>query len=429
MTRTAAAYETVAVTKKPPDLQTRYIVSGRIFQSLFPPTWPSRFSRSRGHDKRVDQNLLANSPVARQANGSLSGATATLLAAGFVLLIGRFDYVTGDYSLAVFYLIPVGFAAWYVGRASGWFIGLLSAAVWLLGDLALSSPYGHPLMPYWNAAMPALIYGIVVELLCSLRRFQSELENRVKQRTASLAQANSELEAARMHFIEADKLESIGRLAAGVAHEVKNPLMTITMVLDYLSEVVPPTETHGRTMIESMREAVERANRVVSEMLEFARPAPLSLQPGDFHLVAEHALGLVKHEIARKRLGVVRDFCEYAPRLSLDRNKIEQVLVNVLLNAIQATPEGGTLTLRTRLHRADFIVEIDDTGAGISPAHEIKLFEPFFTTKPVGQGTGLGLSVARQITQLHGGTLRLANRPEGGARVTIQIPIRKKNKT
>jgi two-component system sensor histidine kinase HydH len=158
-------------------------------------------------------------------------------------------------------------------------------------------------------------------------------------------------------------------------------------------------------------------------MLEFARPGALSLRWRISMAVAERALGLVKLEITRKHLNVVRDWCEPAPELSLDRNKMEQVLVNVLLNAIQATPEGGKLTLRTRFNAAGFTAEIDDTGGGVSATHQAKLFEPFFTTKPPGHGTGLGLSVARQIVQLHGGTLRLANRPDGGgARVTIQIP-------
>ncbi len=360
----------------------------------------------------VDQNRVG-----------ISRAAALALAVALVTVFGWFDYATGDYSMAVFYLIPIGFATWYAGRAIGWFIGLLSAAAWLIGDLALSYPSGHLLMPYWNAAMPALIYGIVVELLSSLHRFQEELEERVEQRTASLAKANAELEVARMRFIEADKLESIGRLAAGVAHEVKNPLMIITMVADFLSEVVPETEPDGRTMVESLRAAVERADQVVSEMLEFARPGALSLKPDNFQLVAERALGLVKHEVTRKHIGVVREWCDREPQILLDRNKMEQVLVNVIMNAVQATPNGGTLTLRTRVNASEFVAEIDDTGSGISAAHQAKLFEPFFTTKPIGQGTGLGLSVARQIVQLHGGNLRLSNRPEGGARVTIQIPM------
>ena len=353
---------------------------------------------------------------------SFSRSAAIATAIVLVIVFAWFDYVTGDYSMAVFYLIPVGLATWYAGRAVGWFIGVLSATAWLAGDLALSAPSGHPLMPYWNAAMPALTYGIVVELLWAVRRFQAELEKRVELRTAALAEANEELEAARMHFIEVDKFESIGRLAAGVAHEVKNPLMTITMATDFLSEIVPLTEVEGTAMIESLREAVERANRVVCEMLEFARPSALSLNLDSFQLVAERALGLMKHEMTRKRIRVLRDWCEPEQLLLLDRNKMQQVLVNILLNAIHAAPEGGTLTIRTRVSASEFIAEIDDTGSGISPEHQSKLFEPFFTTKPIGQGTGLGLSVARQIIQLHAGTLTLGNRPEGGARVTIQIP-------
>ena len=378
-------------------------------------------------------NAIATPPPAFLKVGAkparISRTAVTALAVALVAVIGCFDYVTGDFSLAVFYLVPVALAAWYAGRATGLFIGLLSAAAWLIGDLALSRAYGHPLMPYWNAAMLALIYGIIVQLLSALQRFQAELEERVERRTASLAKANAELDAARMRLIEADKLESIGRLAAGVAHEVKNPLMTITMAVDYLSEVIPPTESDGATMIQALREAVERANRVISEMLEFARPGALSLQPEDFQSVAERALGFVKLEISRKQLNVVRDWCEPAPCLLLDRNKMQQVLVNVFLNAIQATPEAGTLTLRTRVNAAGFTAEIDDTGAGISTAHQAKLFERFFTTKPVGQGTGLGLPVARQIIQLHGGTLHLANRTDGGVRVTIQIPTSKQNHT
>jgi signal transduction histidine kinase len=230
-----------------------------------------------------------------------------------------------------------------------------------------------------------------------------------------------------MHFIESDKLESIGRLAAGIAHEVKNPLMTIAMAADYLAQIIPPTEPEGAAIIQNLRTAIQRANRVISELLEFARPGALSLQPEDFHAVADRALRLVKLEIDRKHLGVVRDWCEPAPELLLDRNKMEQVLVNVLLNAIQAMPEGGKLSLRTRVSAAGFTARIDDTGPGVSAAHQNKLFEPFFTTKPVGQGTGLGLSVARQIIELHGGTLRLTNRPEGGARVTIHIPKTTRN--
>jgi two-component system NtrC family sensor kinase len=363
-----------------------------------------------------------------QKPARLSRANVTALAVALVAAIGWFDYVTGNFSLALFYLVPVAAATWYAGRVNGWFVALLSAVAWLVSDLALNPSDEHAFIPYWNAAILTLIYGVVAQLLSALRQLQAELEERVAQRTASLVKANAELDAARMRFIEADKLESIGRLAAGVAHEVKNPLMTIVMIADYLAGVVPKTEPDGASMIEDLRNAVERANRVISEMLEFARPNPLSLQPDDFHVVAERALRFVKHEITRKCLHVVCEWYGPAPRLLLDRNKLEQALVNLLLNAIHATPPKGTLTLRSRVDASGFVAEIDDTGTGVSAAHQTKLFEPFFTTKPVGQGTGLGLSVARQIIQLHGGILRLANRAEGGARATIQIPSIPRNK-
>lgn len=164
---------------------------------------------------------------------------------------------------------------------------------------------------------------------------------------------------------------------------------------------------------------------MINELLEFARPGALSLQPEDFHAVADRSLGFVKLEIARKHLAVVRDWCEPAPELLLDRNKMEQVLVNVLLNAIHAVPEGGKLSLRTSVtQRAS---PPRSTTPGPASPHQAKLFEPFFTTKPPGEGAGLGLSVARQIIKLHGGELLLANRPGGGARVTIHIPSAKQH--
>jgi two-component sensor histidine kinase len=120
----------------------------------------------------------------------MSHTAATILAVVLVAVIGWFDYITGDFSLALFYLVPVVLATWYAGRVGGWFIGVLSAAAWLLGDPALSHSYGNPLMPYWNAGMLALIYGIVAHLLSMLHQLQAELQERVERRTASLAEVH-----------------------------------------------------------------------------------------------------------------------------------------------------------------------------------------------------------------------------------------------
>jgi signal transduction histidine kinase len=367
--------------------------------------------------------LLDGHPAIKLAE-PFSKILATALALTIVALIASFDYATGDFSMALFYVAPVALATWYAGRLSGWCIALTSAAAWLATDLPLSHRYEHPLIPYWNAAIFALIYGAIVQLLALLQSFQRELEKRIAERSAALARANEDLLTSQMRLVEAAKLESIGRLAAGLAHEVKNPLMTINLVADYLAETTRTGAADGAALVQDLRAAVQQANGVISEMLDFARPAPLALQSECFHTVAERAVSFVKREANRKHLRIEPQWCEPAPVVLLDRNKMQQVLVNLLLNAIHATPDGGTLTLRSRIEGDQFVAEIDDTGTGLAAAPAAKLFEPFFTTKPPGQGTGLGLTVARQIVQLHGGDLRLENRPDGrGARATMRLPL------
>jgi signal transduction histidine kinase len=386
-----------------------------------------------------------------------------------ILAVGWVDYWTGEeLSISILYLVPVCLCTWRAGRRCGLLAGGASTAAWLVADSVASQRQGHPLVPYWNAVVLLGFFWIVAYLLSALKTAQQGLEDKVERRTAALraeisqrgqaedrlTQANNELsqgrerlvealadlqkshadlKAAQWQLIEATRLESIGRLAAGVAHEVKNPLMTLTMVADYLAQVIPAEEPDAATMLQDMRDAIQRANRVISELLEFSRPGKLALKPEDFHAVVDQALSLVKLEVMRHRIDVIRQFGEALPALPLDKNKMEQVLVNIFMNAIQAMPQGGTLTVRTFATQAGpggsptLTVEIDDTGPGIPEAHLTKVFDAFFTTKPVGQGTGLGLSVTRQIVQLHGGTIELRNRAEGGARVTIVLNPQPRN--
>jgi len=401
--------------------------------------------------------------IEKMTTGKRFDPVVTLLAALLVLAVGWVDYLTGeDVSVSILYLVPVGLCTWRVGRTCGLVIAGASAAAWLTADLAASERQGHLLVSYWNGAVLLGIFCVVVYLLSALKVSQTDLENKVEQRTSALhmeiaerkraedqltqvnrellesrgelvealvdlQESHADLKATQLQLIEAAKLESVGRLAAGVAHEVKNPLMTLTMVADYLAQVVPAGEPDAAPMLQDMRDAIQRANRVIGELLEFSRPGDLTLAPEDFGTIVDRALSLVKLEVRRHHIDVVRQLSEALPALLMDKNKIEQVLVNVFMNAIQAMPEGGTLTIRTLATAAGgdgsaaLTAEIDDTGPGIPEAHLTKIFDPFFTTKPAGQGTGLGLCVAQQIVRLHGGTLKLRNRAEGGARVTIVL--------
>lgn len=394
--------------------------------------------------------------------GKRSDPVVTILTVLLVVAVGWVDYWTGEeFSVSILYLIPVYLCTWRVGRRCGLVVASASAVAWLLADLA-SERQGHPLVPYWNGAVLLGIFWVVVHLLSALKASQTGLEDKVERRTSALRsevaerqraedqltqvnrellqsreklvealsdlqKSHAELKATQLQLIEAAKLESVGRLAAGVAHEVKNPLMTLTMVADYLAQVIPADEPDAAPMLQDMRDAIQRANRVIGELLEFSRPGELTLVPEDFHAIVDRALSLVKLDLTRCHIDVVRRFAEALPALPVDKNKVEQVLVNIFMNAIHAMPRGGTLTVRTFVTPTGqdgppaLTVEIDDTGPGIPDAYRTKIFEPFFTTKPAGQGTGLGLCVARQIIQLHGGTIELANRVEGGARVTIVL--------
>jgi signal transduction histidine kinase len=158
----------------------------------------------------------------------------------------------------------------------------------------------------------------------------------------------------------------------------------------------------------------------------------------DIHNIIEQSLTLVRHPLSRQHVTVVREFDPMVSPVWLDRTRIEHVFVNLFLNAMQAMPPGGTLTVRTLPSEpgggdndapAGVIVEVDDTGHGIMPANLSRVFEPFFTTKPPGQGSGLGLAIAHKIMEIHGGSIRLSNRNEGGARATLQFNTEPKDRS
>ena len=255
---------------------------------------------------------------------------------------------------------------------------------------------------------------------------------------ADLQASHEELKAAQRELIQAEKLESLGTLAAGVAHEVKNPLQTILMGLEYLSKHAPLVDEAVRQIVDEMRFAVVRADRIIHEMLHLSADSQILIKLENLNEVIEGSLLLVGYKLAANRVNVARELAANLPLLSLDRIRMEQVFLNLFLNSMQAMPEGGTLTIRTRLDQwplasaplaraahglkpGDPIVvaEVQDTGIGIPEANLVKLFDPFFTTKPAGVGTGLGLSVIRKIMELHDGLIAIENATSCGALATL----------
>lgn len=238
--------------------------------------------------------------------------------------------------------------------------------------------------------------------------------------------------------IRAAKFESIGTLAAGVAHEVKNPLQTIVMGLDYLERRLPAAPAEARAVLQDMRQAMTRANSIVRELLCFAATPRIELQPEDWNALVESSLALLHFEIAASQTALDLRLADGLPPVRVNRQKIQQVFVNLVLNALQAMPAAGRLTLITRLITADadlsrshpacrefkpgiplVLTQILDNGPGIAPEHLPRVFDPFFTTRPVGEGTGLGLAVVKKIVELHDGAIDIRNARQGGTLVTL----------
>ena len=299
--------------------------------------------------------------------------------------------------------------------------------------------------------------GRVLGLVCIKRDIteQKIAEARLKEANAELAAsreevlgamaelqvAHTELREMQLQLIEAEKMKLIGRLAAGIAHEVKNPLAIIKMGVDFMDQLDGADDT-TKAILADMHEAVSRADGVILGLLDFSKPNQLKPRHENLNELIEGALKLVRVEMTGP-IEVVRELDANLPELSLDPEKINQVLVNLLTNAVHAMASGGTLTVRTyhkqltgvgrniggkksesfRVGQTLVILEIDDTGHGIEEEKLAKIFEPFFTTKPTGKGTGLGLSVVKTIVDLHGGTIEIRNLPKGGARATLMFQV------
>ncbi len=293
--------------------------------------------------------------------------------------------------------------------------------------------------------------GVVERLVCIRRDITQtkEAEEKLKAANAELSlalsnlkEASEELRSIQLQLIEAEKMKSIGRLAAGVAHEVKNPLAIITMGVDYI-EGLPAKDVNTNDILREMRAAVKRADNVIRGLLDFSAPRQLEVSEASLTDIIKHALLLVRGEMSGRPFQLLTDFQPDLPALRLDSMKVEQVFVNLITNAIHAMPDGGALTVRVyrkqltgmgenlagtapeAFHAGDqvMVAEIDDSGTGIPEAKLGKIFDPFYTTKPTGKGTGLGLTVTRSIIDLHGGTIEITNRPEGGARATVMFKI------
>lgn len=254
----------------------------------------------------------------------------------------------------------------------------------------------------------------------------SVLQNTFKDMIAAMARRR---EAAQSHIFRSERQASIGRLAAGVAHEINNPLtgvLTFSHMLLRRKDIGPDI----RSDLEMIAKSTERVRKIVKGLLDFSRETKLDREPTEINRLISSTISLIENQALIKGVSIKFDPGENLPVFTLDRSQFQSVLLNMIINAIDATDPGGIITINTAtgLSAEDtgqkgIEITIADTGCGISPENIDKLFDPFFSTKEVGEGTGLGLAVSHGIVRRHGGTIRVQSEVGKGTRFFIWLPI------
>ena len=258
----------------------------------------------------------------------------------------------------------------------------------------------------------------------------------MKQIHEQLQSATRDLKKTQIQLIHAEKLDSLGRLAAGIAHEVKNPLGVLQMGVDYFRQQSALLNQMDSTVLTYMQDAITRADTIIHEMLNFSRSNDFDMHPLCANKLVRSALRMVNHDLVRRKVKVVTELTTPLPETRGDEGKLQQVLINILINATQAMNVGGQIDVRTFVSSTgkstdtessssggdSVVIEVRDYGTGIPEANLERIFEPFFTTKPRGEGTGLGLCVAQRILEIHGGKLEVSNMSSpSGARFRILL--------
>jgi PAS domain S-box-containing protein len=241
-------------------------------------------------------------------------------------------------------------------------------------------------------------------------------------RNAELRALNGELARAQDQLVRQERLAALGELAAVVAHEVRNPLGVIFNSLGSLRRLVQP-KGDARMLFDIVGEEADRLNRIVGDLLNFAKPSPATLRAEPLDRVLDDAVGAALAD-AGGRIAVVRDVPDGLPLVPMDARLMRQAILNVAVNAVQAMPEGGTLSVRARLGGDGVVMELADTGEGIPDEVRHRIFEPFFTTKATG--TGLGLAVVKRILDDHRGRVEVRAVATGGTLFALHLPLERR---
>jgi len=321
--------------------------------------------------------------------------------------------------------------------------------LFILVSLSLGAGERHVIVSVAAAGAIVICAAVVVVFSIAVRRPMLELQDKIARVTlgdlsasVSFANRNDEIgdlgrdfndmvaqlkagreEIQRLHQTQMSRAEhfaTLGELAAGLAHEIRNPLAGIAGVIEIVSRDLPPGSA-ARSVIKDAKEEAVQINRILTDLLETARPKPPQFQVRDLVSTAEHAVMFARQQAITKRITIELHTEEQLPLVDHDPHQVNQVLLNLLLNAIQAMDKPGTIHVSLRRDKDAALVTVADEGKGIAPEILPNIFRPFFTTK--GHGTGLGLSLARRIVESHGGTISVRSEVGKGTQFDVRLPI------
>ena len=263
----------------------------------------------------------------------------------------------------------------------------------------------------------ATIAIVNAQLYEETKRWSEELEHKVEERTR-------ELRATQEQLLQSEKLASIGQLAAGVAHEINNPMGVILGFAQGILKTLPEDNPLRKPLTTVEKESL-RCKRIVQNLLDFARHSEPTPHLININELIDASCELVEHQISLQNVKLVKVYDPALPSIMADLSQLQQVFINIMLNAYQAMPDGGTLHITTRKVGSELQVIFTDTGPGIPPENVQNIFDPFFTTKEVGEGTGLGLSVSYGIVKAHGGDIEVESQVGKGTTFVIKLPLDK----
>jgi len=437
---------------------------------------PSRIGTEE-KDPLVRRALATNRTVTSlgEQGHALGGLLAALAVEPEVRIVVPLDGPRGDRTLgvAVVPLMDVKRSIARSGRVLLAFIGLDAILLVIFGSWFLSRAVVRPLGRLSNAAEAiadgdlsqrvhveqANEVGALAQTFNVMADRLRESRTRIEDQVVRLEMANAELARAQADLIRSEKLASVGRLAAGIAHEVGNPLSCILGLADILlrgGSSGEPLAPEARDHVVQIQKETGRIHGIIRRLLDFSRPTRAEIRDVDLNETVRESLALVTPMADLRPIEVSLDLDPSGPRARTDRGLLDQVLINLILNAAQAMPEGGTLRIATRraryegpeavaarrhgdppaedfgrkrrhkrrLLRGDPVAQVivADTGCGIAPEALPHIFDPFFTTKEAGHGTGLGLAVVHGILDLLQGAIRVESEPEKGTTFTVTLP-------